>query len=95
MSRSPRSKRVIRLLDSLESVHTNPNATPAERLEAARLTYAILSGRRKTAEGRKRKPAKPVESAEPASKGSDLVPARATPTDILRQFSDLAPVRPI
>ncbi len=99
MSRPPRGKRIIKLLDSLQDVYTSPDASPAERLEASQLAASILSGKRKTATTRKkRKPAKPVE---PAFTGSDLVPVKSpadiarSPDDILRQFPNLAPARPI
>ena len=93
--KAPRSPRMLRLLSSLESIYSDGNASPAERLRAAELASNILSGKRKTATTRKNKTPKPVKPAEPASKGSDLVPARATPADILRQFPQLAPVRPV
>jgi hypothetical protein len=46
-----RNPRTIKLLDSLQDVYTNPDATPAEQLEAARLASSIMAG--------KKKPAKP------------------------------------
>jgi len=49
MSRQPRSKRVVNLLNALESIYSNPDASIAERLEAAALSAKLLS---------KKKPAK-------------------------------------
>jgi hypothetical protein len=89
----PRSPRTLRLLASLEDIYTSPEATPADRLKAATLAARII-GRKKPPQSRKKK-------VKPAFTGSDLVPARADltapakPADILRQFSDLAPVKPV
>jgi hypothetical protein len=83
----PRSPRVLRLLDALEAVYTSDSSTPAEKLEASRLAAAILSGKRKTAGRRKRKPA--------VKTGADLAPARpletpakSNPDDILKHFRE-------
>jgi hypothetical protein len=89
----PRSPRTLRLLDSLENICVSDTASPSERLAAATLAARIL-GRKHPTKPRKKK-------VKPAFTGSDLVPARpdltapAKPADILRQFSDLAPVKPV
>jgi hypothetical protein len=76
----------------LQDIYSDSNASPAERLEAARLTHAILSGRRKTAERRKRKPT--VKDSKPFATGADLAPATLEPTakpnpdDILKHFRE-------
>jgi hypothetical protein len=88
MSRPPRGKRVIKLLDSLQDVYTSPDASPGEKLEAARLAQLILSGKRRTTGRRNRKPA----VSKPLATGADLAPATLEPkppSDVLRYFDNL------
>ena len=91
MTKPPRSPRAIRLLDTLESIYSDSNASPAERLEASKLAASILSGKRKTAERRKRKPA--VKDSKPLVTSADLAPAtlepvKPNPDEILKHFRE-------
>ena len=89
-----RSPRTIKLLDALQDVYTSSDASPAERLEASKLAASILSGKRKTASRRNRKPA--VKDSKPPATGADLAPARPlenarakpNPDDILKHFRE-------
>jgi hypothetical protein len=49
--RPPRSPRTKKLLDSLEAIYASGDATPSEKLQAAKLASSIMAG--------KKKPAKP------------------------------------
>lgn len=91
MSKPPRSPRILRLLAALETIYSGDLATPAEKLEAARLATKILGKR----------PSKPREKrkVKPAFTGSDLAPARldlapaslepTKPADVLGYFDKL------
>jgi len=82
------------MLDALEEIYTSAEASPAERLEAARRADLILRGQRKTSERRKRKPAN--KDSEPLYTGADLSPARPletpdkpNPDEVLAHFRGL------
>ena len=53
--KQPRSKRAIALLDALQKIFENPDATVPERLQAAELSATLLSGKKpKPAKKRKK-----------------------------------------
>jgi hypothetical protein len=49
-----RSPRVIKLLDALQAIYSGNDATPGEKLEAARLASSIMSGKKKPAKAKSR-----------------------------------------
>jgi hypothetical protein len=77
MPRPPRSPRTIKMLDSLQEIYVNPDASASERIAAATLANKIMNRRAAKKQYRKR-------TLRTSSAGADLRPATVDPLQYFR-----------